>query len=68
MFAFVRQSGVVMVMLAGALLFCPHHSQAQPALKKVRVSIPAANVTYLPFYAAKDRGYYKDEAITLHSF
>jgi hypothetical protein len=41
MFAFVRQSGVVMVMLAGALLFCPNHSQAQPALKKVRVSIPA---------------------------
>jgi hypothetical protein len=30
-----------MVMLAGALLFCPNHSQAQPALKKVRVSIPA---------------------------
>jgi NitT/TauT family transport system substrate-binding protein len=63
MFAFVRQSGVVMVMLAGALLFWAEPSQAQPALKKVRVSIPAANVTYLPFYAAKDRGYYKDEAI-----
>ena len=63
MFAFLRQSGVAIAMLAGTLLFCPNHSQAQPGLKKVRVSIPAANVTYLPFYAAKDRGYYKDEGI-----
>jgi hypothetical protein len=32
-------------------------------LKKVRVSIPAANVTYLPFYPAKTEAIYKDEAI-----
>ena len=63
MFASLRESGVAIAMLAGTLLFCPDHSQAQPGLKKVRVSIPAANVTYLPFYAAKDRGYYKDEGI-----
>jgi hypothetical protein len=62
MCAFVRQSAVVMVLLAGALLFCANHSQAQPALKKVRVSIPAANVTYLPFYPAKDRGYLQRRA------
>ncbi|MGH7928336.1 MAG: ABC transporter substrate-binding protein, partial [Candidatus Binatia bacterium] len=36
---------------------------AQAGLKKVRVSIPAPNVTYLPFYAAKDHGYYKEEGL-----
>src|SRR5687768_13894160 len=61
--AFLGRSGVVITLLAAAVLVCASHSQAQPGLKKVRVSIPAANVTYLPFYAAKDRGYYKDEGI-----
>jgi NitT/TauT family transport system substrate-binding protein len=45
------------------LLVNPTCLLAQTSLKKVRVSIPAANVTYLPFYAAKDRGYYKDEGL-----
>jgi NitT/TauT family transport system substrate-binding protein len=27
------------------------------------MSIPAPNVTYLPFYAARDHGYYKDEGV-----
>jgi NitT/TauT family transport system substrate-binding protein len=61
--AFLGRSGVAIALLAAAVLVCASHSQAQPGLKKVRVSIPAANVTYLPFYAAKDRGYYKDEGI-----
>jgi NitT/TauT family transport system substrate-binding protein len=34
-------------------------------MKKVRVSIPGANVTYLPFYAAKDKGYYKEESLDI---
>ena len=34
-------------------------------MKKVRVSIPGANVTYLPFYAAKDKGYYKEDGIDI---
>jgi NitT/TauT family transport system substrate-binding protein len=38
-------------------------ASAQTATKKVRVSIPGANVTYLPFYAAKDKGYYREEGI-----
>jgi NitT/TauT family transport system substrate-binding protein len=49
----------------GFLLFSPPCSEAQSALKKVRVSIPAPNVTYLPFYAAKEHGYYKDEGIVV---
>lgn len=34
---------------------------AQTPRKKIRVAIPAANVTYLPFYVAKANGYYRDE-------
>jgi len=39
--------------------------QAQTAAKRVSVSIPGANVTYLPFYAAKDKGYYREEGIDI---
>jgi hypothetical protein len=45
---------IALLLAAGA------HSQAQTGVKRVRVSIPGANVTYLPFYAAKEKGYYKD--------
>ena len=45
------------------LLVNPTCLLAQTSLKKVRVSIPAPNVTYLPFYAAKEHGYYKDEGL-----
>src|SRR5262245_18362914 len=47
------------------LLFAPVHSHAQTGAKRVRVSIPGANVTYLPFYAAKDKGYYREEGIDI---
>ena len=59
----VKRSTVWLAILVSALLVGATCLQAQTALRKVRVSIPAANVTYLPFYAAKDRGYYKDEGI-----
>jgi ABC-type nitrate/sulfonate/bicarbonate transport system substrate-binding protein len=49
---------IINVVLSGAA-----DLPAQTALRKVRVSIPAANVTYLPFYAAKDNGYYKEEGL-----
>jgi ABC-type nitrate/sulfonate/bicarbonate transport system substrate-binding protein len=47
------------------LLVAATHSQAQTVAKRVRVSIPGANVTYLPFYAAKDKGYYREEGIDI---
>lgn len=34
---------------------------AQTGLRKIRMAIPSTNVTYLPFFTAKDHGYYKDE-------
>lgn len=36
-------------------------ARAQTPVKKIRVAIPAANVTYLPFYVAKANRYYRDE-------
>ena len=49
--------------LSTLLLVSPTSLTAQASLKKVRLSIPAPNVTYLPFYAAKEHGYYKDEGL-----
>src|SRR5512142_2897363 len=52
-----------LLILAGV---CFGGSRALPApagAKKVRVSIPAANVTYLPLYAAKGEGCYEEEGL-----
>src|ERR1051325_4644369 len=51
--------------LSGILLISATHAISQTDSKKVRVSIPGANVTYLPFYAAKDKGYYREEGIDI---
>ena len=63
----VSRPAVWLATLVGILIVSATRLEAQMGLKKVRVSIPAANVTYLPFYAAKDSGYYKEEASTLSS-
>lgn len=56
-----RLAGLASVL---ALLFVTTtYGQAQTSPKRVRVSIPGANVTYLPFYAAKDKGYFREEGI-----
>lgn len=54
---------VWLLTLVGMLFMSASPASAQTATKKVRVSIPGANVTYLPFYAAKDKGYYREEGI-----
>jgi NitT/TauT family transport system substrate-binding protein len=58
-----RTSAAWPAVFTGILIVSASHAQAQSALKRVRVSIPAANVTYLPFYAARDNGYYKQEGL-----
>ncbi|HLN87277.1 MAG TPA: ABC transporter substrate-binding protein [Candidatus Limnocylindrales bacterium] len=58
-----RRRVVLLSALSGILLISATHAIAQTDGKKVRVSIPGANVTYLPFYAAKDKGYYREEGI-----
>jgi NitT/TauT family transport system substrate-binding protein len=60
-----KRSAIWLATLVGILIVSISHLQAQTGNKKVRVSIPGANVTYLPFYAAKDKGYYKEEGIDI---
>jgi NitT/TauT family transport system substrate-binding protein len=59
----VKRSAVWLATMVGTLLVLAVHLHAQTGLKKVRISMPAPNVTYLPFYAAKDHGYYKEEGL-----
>ena len=60
-----RRSAVWILILIGILSLKASQASAQTTMKKVRVSIPGANVTYLPFYAAKDKGYYKEESLDI---
>jgi NitT/TauT family transport system substrate-binding protein len=59
----LRKPVVWLTASVGILLVSATCLRAQTGLKKVRVSIPAPNVTYLPFYAAKEHGYYKAEGL-----
>lgn len=65
MSAWPRKRGLAirLVVLIGVLVASPALLQAQTGLRKVRVGIPSANVTYLPFIAAKEYGYYKDDGL-----
>ncbi|HMF47031.1 MAG TPA: ABC transporter substrate-binding protein [Candidatus Saccharimonadales bacterium] len=64
-FLAARRSAVWILILIGILCLKASQVSAQTTMKKVRVSIPGANVTYLPFYAAKDKGYYKEESLDI---
>ena len=50
---------------ASAVGLASTDTQAQSALKKVRLGIAATSVGFLPIYAAYHRGFYKDEGIDL---
>src|SRR4029453_8141461 len=62
-FSKLKYSAGWFAIVPSLLLFTMSSLQAQTGFKRVRVSIPAANVTYLLFYAAKDQGYYRDEGL-----
>lgn len=51
--------------LVSAVIFPCLDAEAQSNLKKVRMGIAATSVGFLPFYAAQQRGYYRDEGIDL---
>ena len=55
---------IVSVMLL-LLLFLPAHAQVQPSLKKVRLALPTKSVSFLAFYVAHHKGFYKEEGIEL---
>lgn len=38
-------------------------THAQTGLKKIRMAIPSTNVTFLPFFAAKEKGYYREDGL-----
>jgi len=47
------------------LLFLPAYAHAQSGLKKVRLALPTKSVSFLAFYVAYHKGFYKDEGIEL---
>jgi len=47
------------------LLSLPASVQAQSSLKKVRLAFPTKTVSFLAFYVAHRKGFYKDEGIEL---
>ncbi len=51
--------------LLPVLLSLPISAQAQPGLKKVRLALPTKSVSFLAFYSAHHKGFYKDEGIEL---
>jgi ABC-type nitrate/sulfonate/bicarbonate transport system substrate-binding protein len=59
----LKKSAVWLATWVGVVFVTATSSLAQTGLKKVRVSLPSTNVTYLPFYAAKQQGYYKEEGL-----
>lgn len=63
MFNWLRARGLAigLATLVAILIFGSATLHAQTGLRKIRMAIPSTNVTYLPFFAAKDNGYYKDE-------
>jgi NitT/TauT family transport system substrate-binding protein len=51
--------------LAAFLLSTSWQAQAQPAAKKIRMGISTTSIVFLPFYAALQKGFYKDEGVDL---
>src|SRR5437899_11765974 len=43
----------------------PAYGQTQTGLKKVRLALPTKTVSFLAFYVAHHKGFYKDEGIEL---
>ena len=56
------------LIISGFLLigiFVPSNSYSQSNLKKVRLAFPTKTVSFLAFYAAYYKGFYRDEGIEL---
>jgi NitT/TauT family transport system substrate-binding protein len=65
----LSQSAVPATRLISGLLLglflLPVYAYAQSDLKKVRLALPTKSVSFLAFYAAHHKGFYKDEGIEL---
>lgn len=58
----IRSIRVLSWLITVALLFAPA-AWGQSGVKKVRVALPSTNVTFAPVFAAKRKGFYKDEGL-----
>ena len=59
---------VAALIISGALnvfLSIPVYAQPQSGFKKVRLALPTKSVSFLAFYVAYHKGFYKDEGIEL---
>ncbi|HEY3305594.1 MAG TPA: ABC transporter substrate-binding protein [Candidatus Binatia bacterium] len=59
------RSACLLAALAAFLLSISSTTQAQPGAKKIRMGISTTSIVFLPFYAAVQKGFYKDEGIDL---
>lgn len=55
----------LVLLFSAFIIFSPANVHGQSGLKKVRMALPTKGYTYLAFYAAYHKGYYKDEGIDL---
>ena len=60
-----RAAGPMLYGLLAFLLSLPGSTQAQLAPKKVRLALPTKSVSFLAFYVAHRKGFYRDEGIDL---
>ena len=60
-----RAAGPMLYVLLAFLLSLPASTQAQLAPKKVRLALPTKSVSFLAFYLAHRKGFYRDEGIDL---
>lgn len=49
--------------LTALFVLLPPDARGQSRTKKVRLALPSTNVTFAPIFAAKRRGFYKDEGL-----
>ena len=60
-----RRFSVALALLLAVVVGFPIGAAAQSALKKVRLAFPTKSVSFLAFYVAHRKGFYRDEGIDL---
>ncbi len=62
----LKSPSVIKLLLVASLMFLsPVLAQAQSVSKKVRLALPTKSVSFLAFYVAHRKGFYRDEGIDL---
>ncbi|MBM2804383.1 MAG: transporter substrate-binding protein [Deltaproteobacteria bacterium] len=61
----IRGAAALLPLMLAFLFSLPGAAEAQSALKKVRLAVPTKSVSFLAFYVAHRKGFYKDEGVEL---